>query len=39
LMSMPPLVRWQYQHHPPPDSPEAELLTYYLQAKDWLQSA
>jgi coproporphyrinogen III oxidase len=39
LMSMPPLVRWQYQHQPPPDSPEAELLTYYLQAKDWLQSA
>ncbi len=37
LMSMPPLVRWQYQHEPAPDTPEAELLSYYLQAKDWLQ--
>ena len=39
LMSMPPLVRWQYQHQPAPHSPEAELLSHYLQAKDWLQSA
>jgi coproporphyrinogen III oxidase len=39
LMSMPPQVRWQYQHQPEPHSPEAELLSHYLQAKDWLQSA
>ena len=36
LMSLPPLVRWEYDYHPRPGSPEAELTDYYLQARDWL---
>jgi coproporphyrinogen III oxidase len=36
LMSMPPLVRWQYDHRPAPGSPEAELLERYLQPRDWV---
>lgn len=36
LMSLPPLVRWEYGFQPEPGSPEAELTEYYLQARDWL---
>lgn len=36
LMSMPPLVKWQYAYSPEPDSPEALLYSDYLMAKDWL---
>jgi coproporphyrinogen III oxidase len=36
LMSMPPLVRWQYNWQPEPGSPEAELYEKYLPARDWL---
>ena len=36
LMSMPPLVRWEYDYHPEPGSPEHELTHYYLQGRDWL---
>lgn len=36
LMSLPPLVAWQYQHKPPSDSDEARLLDYYLKPRDWL---
>ncbi len=36
LMSLPPLVRWEYDYHPEPGSPEAELTEYYLQERDWL---
>ncbi|MBN7797113.1 oxygen-dependent coproporphyrinogen oxidase [Parahaliea mediterranea] len=39
LMSLPPLVRWEYDYRPEPDSPEAELTEYYLQSRDWLQPA
>lgn len=35
LMSMPPLVRWEYALTPAPDSAEAKLLTDYLPARDW----
>ena len=35
LMSLPPLVRWDYDWHPEPGSPEAELYTRYLVARDW----
>ncbi|GAA5193970.1 oxygen-dependent coproporphyrinogen oxidase [Ferrimonas gelatinilytica] len=35
LMSMPPLVRWQYQYQPEPGSTEAE-LSAYLRPRDWL---
>lgn len=36
LMSMPPLVRWEYNHSPEPNSPEAELYTSFLIKKDWV---
>jgi len=36
LMSMPPQVRWEYDHHPEPGTPEAALLERYLQPRDWL---
>ena len=36
LMSMPPLVRWEYNYSPESGSPEAELTGYYLQDRDWL---
>ncbi|MCP5321164.1 MAG: oxygen-dependent coproporphyrinogen oxidase [Pseudomonadales bacterium] len=35
LMSLPPLVRWEYDWHAEPGSPEAELLTTYLKRQDW----
>ncbi|MBV7315557.1 oxygen-dependent coproporphyrinogen oxidase [Shewanella sp. NIFS-20-20] len=36
LMSMPPLVRWQYNYQPETDSPEAELYRDFLVPRDWL---
>ena len=36
LMSLPPLVRWEYNYQPEPDSPEAKLTSYYLTDRDWL---
>ncbi len=36
LMSLPPLVRWEYDYRPEPASAEAELTGYYLQDRDWL---
>lgn len=36
LMSMPPLVRWEYDFHPEPDSPEAALERDFLPVQDWL---
>lgn len=36
LMSLPPLVRWDYGVTPDPGTPEAELLDYYLKPKDWV---
>lgn len=35
LMSLPPLVRWDYDWHPEPGSPEEELYTRYLGAREW----
>ncbi len=35
LMSMPPVVRWQYDWAPEPGSPEARLYTDFLVPKDW----
>ena len=37
LMSLPPLVRWRYDWHPEPGTPEAELYDSYLKPRDWLQ--
>lgn len=36
LMSMPPLVRWDYNWQPEPASAEAALYNHYLQPKDWV---
>jgi len=36
LMSLPPLVRWDYDWKPEPDSPEAALTRDFLVARDWL---
>ena len=36
LMSLPPLVRWDYDWHPEPNSSEAELYANFLKPKDWL---
>lgn len=36
LMSLPPLVRWEYDWTPEPDSAEAELYTKYLIHRDWV---
>ncbi|MEO0509112.1 MAG: oxygen-dependent coproporphyrinogen oxidase [Verrucomicrobiota bacterium] len=35
LMSMPPLVRWDYNRHPAPGSDEAELYGVFLKPTDW----
>jgi coproporphyrinogen III oxidase len=39
LMSLPPLVKWRYNYHPDPGSPEADLLENYLGARDWLKDS
>ncbi|OVZ91563.1 coproporphyrinogen III oxidase [Yersinia frederiksenii] len=36
LMSLPPLVRWEYNYQPAPDSAEAALYRDFLPVKDWL---
>ncbi len=36
LMSLPPLVRWEYDWTPEPGSPEAELYDVFLKPRDWL---
>lgn len=36
LMSLPPLVRWEYAYQPEQDSPEAELLSKYLISREWV---
>ncbi|CAM3782608.1 coproporphyrinogen III oxidase [Xenorhabdus thuongxuanensis] len=36
LMSMPPLVRWEYGYSPETNSPESELYTSFLIKKDWV---
>ena len=36
LMSLPPLVRWDYNWQPETGSLEEELTTFFLQPRDWL---
>jgi len=36
LMSLPPLVRWEYNWQPEPGSAEAELYQLYLQPRQWV---
>lgn len=35
LMSLPPLVRWEYCYQPEPGTPEAQLTEIFLQPQDW----
>jgi coproporphyrinogen III oxidase len=37
LMSLPPLVRWDYNYQPEPGSKEAELSEVFLPPQDWIQ--
>lgn len=39
LMSLPPLVKWGYQHQPQENSPEERLYTEFLPIKDWLNES
>ncbi|MEK6748477.1 MAG: oxygen-dependent coproporphyrinogen oxidase [Pseudomonadota bacterium] len=36
LMSLPPLVKWRYNWHPEPGTPEAKLYDVFLKPQDWL---
>ena len=36
LMSLPPLVRWEYDYRPEPGTPEARLYKDFLRPRDWL---
>jgi coproporphyrinogen III oxidase len=35
LMSLPPIVKWRYDWHPAPGSPEEKLYTDFLIPRDW----
>ncbi|NJL35997.1 MAG: oxygen-dependent coproporphyrinogen oxidase [Leptolyngbyaceae cyanobacterium SM1_4_3] len=39
LMSLPPLVRWEYSYTPEPNTPEAELYETFLKPQDWASAA
>lgn len=39
LMSLPPLVRWDYNQTPVPGSEEARLLEHFLTGRDWLTAS
>ncbi|OGI39049.1 MAG: coproporphyrinogen III oxidase [Candidatus Muproteobacteria bacterium RBG_16_62_13] len=36
LMSLPPLVKWRYDWHPEPGTPEAKLYDVFLKPREWL---
>jgi len=36
LMSLPPLVRWEYGYQPEPNTPESELYETFLKPQDWV---
>ena len=36
LMSLPPIVKWRYDWHPAPGTPEAALYTDFLTAREWV---
>lgn len=37
LMSMPLQARWEYEHHPEPGSPEAQMLEVLKQPRKWVE--
>ncbi|AHI30052.1 hypothetical protein AU14_06900 [Marinobacter similis] len=38
LMSLPPLVRWDYGRAPEPGSEEARLTEFFLTGRNWLET-
>jgi len=36
LMSMPPLVRWEYDYQPQPGTPEAALYSDFIVPREWI---
>ncbi len=36
LMSLPPLVKWRYDWHPEPGTPESMLYSVFLKPRDWV---
>jgi coproporphyrinogen III oxidase len=38
LMSLPPLVRWEYSYRPEANTPEAELYEKFLKPQDWVNT-
>jgi coproporphyrinogen III oxidase len=36
LMSLPPLVRWEYGYKPEPNTPESELYEVFLKPQNWV---
>ena len=36
LMSLPPAVSWEYDHHPRPGSREADLINALRDPRDWI---
>lgn len=36
LMSLPPLVRWEYGYQPEPNTPESKLYEIFLKPQDWI---
>ncbi len=39
LMSLPPLVRWEYNYQAEPGSEEARLTEHFLQGREWLEAS
>jgi coproporphyrinogen III oxidase len=37
LMSMPPIVKWRYDWHPEPGTPEARLYSDFLRPREWAE--
>jgi coproporphyrinogen III oxidase len=37
LMSLPPLVRWEYGYKPEPNTPEAQLYEVFLKPQNWAE--
>jgi coproporphyrinogen III oxidase len=38
LMSLPPLVRWEYSYQPEENTPESELYNVFLKPQNWLEA-
>jgi coproporphyrinogen III oxidase len=39
LMSLPPLVRWEYDYQAEAGSEEARLTEHFLQGRNWLEAS